>query len=65
VGLFGQETQRLFIARPDTAKGQLVYKRPDTNIRKATFRGKSVSEASPRNTPTLPSPQGGGRLSAS
>jgi membrane protease subunit (stomatin/prohibitin family) len=36
VGLFGQETQRLFIARPDSAKGQLVYKWPDTNIRKLT-----------------------------
>src|SRR5207245_9160785 len=36
VGLFGQETQRLFIARPDGAKGQLVYKWPDTNIRKLT-----------------------------
>ncbi len=36
MGLFGQETQRLFIARPDSAKGQLVYKWPDTNIRKLT-----------------------------
>jgi len=36
VGLFGQETQRLFIARPDNTKGQLVYKWPDTNIRKLT-----------------------------
>jgi len=36
VGLFGQETQRLFIARPDTAKGQLLYKWPDTNVRKLT-----------------------------
>ena len=36
MGLFGQETQRLFIARPDGAKGQLVYKWPDTNIRKLT-----------------------------
>jgi membrane protease subunit (stomatin/prohibitin family) len=36
VALFGQETQRLFIARPDSAKGQLVYKWPDTNIRKLT-----------------------------
>jgi membrane protease subunit (stomatin/prohibitin family) len=36
VGLFGQETQRLFIARPDGAKGQLVSKWLDTNIRKLT-----------------------------
>ena len=36
MGLFGQETQRLFIARPDSAKGQMLYKWPDTNIRKLT-----------------------------
>ena len=36
MGLFGQETQRLFIARPDSAKGQLLYKWPDTNIRRLT-----------------------------
>jgi membrane protease subunit (stomatin/prohibitin family) len=35
MGLFG-EVRREFIARPDAAKGQIVYKWPDTNIRKLT-----------------------------
>src|ERR1700683_28408 len=30
------EARREFIAAPDTAKGQIVYKWPDTNIRKFT-----------------------------
>ncbi len=34
MGLFGNEVRREFIARPDTAKGQILYKWPDTNIRK-------------------------------
>jgi membrane protease subunit (stomatin/prohibitin family) len=36
MGLFGGEVRREFIARPDTAKGQILYKWPDTNIRKWT-----------------------------
>src|ERR1700716_202224 len=35
MGLFG-ELRREFIARPDQAKGQILYKWPDTNIRKLT-----------------------------
>lgn len=35
MGLFG-EVRREFIARPDQAKGQILYKWPDTNIRKLT-----------------------------
>src|SRR5260370_5322254 len=35
MGIFG-ETRREFIARPDQAKGQILYKWPDTNIRKWT-----------------------------
>jgi len=35
MGLFG-EIRREFIARPDQAKGQILYKWPDTNIRKLT-----------------------------
>ncbi len=34
MGLFGNEVRREFIARPDAAKGQILYKWPDTNIRK-------------------------------
>src|SRR5258708_855148 len=34
MGLFGNEVRREFIARPDTAKGQILYKWRDTNIRK-------------------------------
>lgn len=30
------ETRRIFIARPDSAKNDLVYKHPDSNIRKGT-----------------------------
>src|SRR5438445_297973 len=33
MGIFG-EIRREFIARPDQAKGQILYKWPDTNIRK-------------------------------
>ena len=36
MGLFGNEIKREFIARPDSAKGQILYKWPDTNIRKLT-----------------------------
>jgi hypothetical protein len=36
MGLFGNEVRREFIARPDAAKGQILYKWPDTNIRKLT-----------------------------
>jgi membrane protease subunit (stomatin/prohibitin family) len=36
MGLFGGEVKREFIARPDTAKGNILYKWPDTNIRKWT-----------------------------
>jgi len=36
MGLFGGEVRREFIARPDSAKGQILYKWPDTNIRKWT-----------------------------
>ena len=32
--LFGNEVKREFIARPDSAKAQILYKWPDTNIRK-------------------------------
>src|SRR3982074_3200225 len=34
MGIFGQEVRREFIARPDSAKGQILFKWPDTNIRK-------------------------------
>src|SRR5207253_1665435 len=36
MSIFSQEVRREFIARPDTAKGQLLFKWPDTNIRKLT-----------------------------
>jgi membrane protease subunit (stomatin/prohibitin family) len=39
MGLWGAitgEVKRIFIARPDFAKNALVYKHPDTNIRKGT-----------------------------
>src|ERR1700674_2504992 len=36
MGIFSQEVRREFIARPDTAKGQIFFKWPDTNIRKLT-----------------------------
>ena len=36
MGIFGQEVRREFIARPDSAKGQILFKWPDTNIRKLT-----------------------------
>src|SRR5438445_12782763 len=36
MGLFGNEVRREFIARPDAAKGQILYKWPDLNIRKWT-----------------------------
>jgi membrane protease subunit (stomatin/prohibitin family) len=36
MGLFGGEVKREFIARPDAAKAQILYKWPDTNIRKWT-----------------------------
>src|SRR5438445_12541140 len=36
MGLFGNEVRREFSARPDAAKGQILYKRPDLNIRKWT-----------------------------
>src|SRR2546423_9563340 len=36
MGIFGQEVRREFIARPDSAKGQILSKWPDTNIRKLT-----------------------------
>jgi len=32
--LFGREAAREFIVRPDSAKGQILYKWPDTNIRR-------------------------------
>jgi membrane protease subunit (stomatin/prohibitin family) len=35
MGIFG-EMRREFIARPDQAKGQILYKWPDTNVRKWT-----------------------------
>ncbi|HEV3231856.1 MAG TPA: SPFH domain-containing protein [Candidatus Dormibacteraeota bacterium] len=36
MGFFSGEIRREFIARPDAAKGQILYKWPDTNIRKLT-----------------------------
>jgi membrane protease subunit (stomatin/prohibitin family) len=36
MGLFSNELRREFIARPDQSKGQIVYKWPDTTIRKFT-----------------------------
>jgi len=36
MGLFRQEVRREFIARPDSAKGQILFKWPDQNIRKLT-----------------------------
>lgn len=36
MGLFTQEVKREFIARPDSAKDQILYKWPDQNIRKFT-----------------------------
>ncbi|MDQ6747811.1 MAG: SPFH domain-containing protein [Candidatus Dormibacteraeota bacterium] len=36
MGLFGGEVRREFIARPDSAKAQILYKWPDENIRKWT-----------------------------
>ncbi|MDQ6773338.1 MAG: SPFH domain-containing protein [Candidatus Dormibacteraeota bacterium] len=36
MGIFGHEVRREFIARPDTAKGQILYKWPDQNIRRWT-----------------------------
>src|SRR2546426_11701486 len=36
MGIFSQEVRREFIARPDTAKGQVLFKWPDANIRKLT-----------------------------
>src|SRR5467141_719790 len=36
MGIFSQEVRREFIARPDSAKGQILFKWPDTNIRKLT-----------------------------
>jgi membrane protease subunit (stomatin/prohibitin family) len=36
MGLFGGEVRREFIARPDSAKGQFLFKWPDSNIRKFT-----------------------------
>src|SRR2546428_3950757 len=36
MGIFSQEVRREFVARPDTAKGQILFKWPDTNIRKLT-----------------------------
>src|SRR5438270_5841235 len=36
MGIFGQEVRREFIARPDAAKAQILFKWPDTNIRKLT-----------------------------
>src|ERR1700751_4403429 len=36
MGIFGQEVRREFIARPDSAKGQILFKWPDNNIRKLT-----------------------------
>src|SRR5207245_10244900 len=36
MGMFRQEVNREFIARPDPAKGQILFKWPDMNIRKLT-----------------------------
>src|SRR5213076_1660601 len=36
MGIFSQEVRGEFIARADTAKGQILFKWPDTNIRKLT-----------------------------
>jgi membrane protease subunit (stomatin/prohibitin family) len=36
MGIFGQEVRREFIARPDSAKRWILYRWPDTNIRKRT-----------------------------
>ncbi|MHB8572930.1 MAG: SPFH domain-containing protein [Candidatus Dormibacteria bacterium] len=36
MGIFRGEVKREFIARPDQSKGQIVFKWPDTNIRKLT-----------------------------
>src|SRR5215472_11206066 len=36
MGIFRGEIRREFIARPDQAKNQILYKWPDTNIRKLT-----------------------------
>ncbi|MEA2647238.1 MAG: hypothetical protein QOE92_2321 [Chloroflexota bacterium] len=36
MGLFGNEVHREFIAMPDSAKGTILYKWPDQNIRKFT-----------------------------
>ncbi|GAC1335162.1 MAG: SPFH domain-containing protein [Candidatus Dormibacteria bacterium] len=36
MGLFGGEVRREFIARPDAAKNHILFKWPDTNIRKWT-----------------------------
>src|SRR5205807_8757756 len=36
MGIFGHEVRREFIARPDQYKSQILYKWPDTNIRKLT-----------------------------
>src|SRR5438093_7477562 len=36
MGIFSQEVRREFIARPDTAKGQILFEWPDQNIRKFT-----------------------------
>src|SRR5437763_5439353 len=36
MGIFSQEVRREFIARPDTAKGKILFKWPNTNIRKLT-----------------------------
>ena len=34
MGIFGREVRREFIARPESAKSQILYKWPDANIRK-------------------------------
>src|SRR2546429_1080639 len=36
MGIFSQEVRGEFVARPDTGKGQILFKWPDTNIRKLT-----------------------------
>jgi membrane protease subunit (stomatin/prohibitin family) len=36
MSIFGQQVQRQFIARPDSAKGQILFKWPDQNIRRWT-----------------------------
>src|SRR2546429_1164197 len=36
MGIFSQEVRREFIARPDQYKSQILFKWPDTNIRKLT-----------------------------